>query len=360
VIAQTAAHLTVFQRHAQYSVPARNAPLAEEFLRYVREHHDEIREVVRSTPNGHPFRISPRKAFDVSDAERQAIYDAAWEKGGLQFRASFHDMLLDKKANDTAAEFIKRKIREIVKDPKTAAALADIDHPYAAKRPPIDTNYFETYNRANVSLVDLRTDPIERITPTGIKTKSKEHALDIIVFATGFDAMTGPLLKIDIRGRDGASLRDTWSAGPRTYLGLQVPGFPNLFTVTGPGSPSVLCNMPVAIEQHVEWITDCIAHMREHGIESCEATDEAAEKWGEHVNAAAHATLLPTATHSWYLGANIPGKPRVFMPYAGGMARYRAICDDVAAKGYEGFVMGRRAATVNDFSAGATIASPGV
>ena len=174
--------------------------------------------------------------------------------------------------------------------------------------------------------------------------------------------MTGPLLKIDIRGRDGVALRESWAAGPMTYLGLQVPGFPNLFTVTGPGSPSVLCNMPVAIEQHVEWITECIAHMREHGIDCCEAAAEAAAKWGEHVNAAAHATLLPLATHSWYLGANVPGKPRVFMPYAGGMARYRAICDDVAAKGYEGFVMGRarRNATVNDFSAGAKIASPGV
>src|SRR5688500_3160869 len=362
VIAETAAHLTVFQRRPQYSVPARNGPLREEFLQYVREHHDEIREVVRSTPNGHPFRIAKRKAFDVSDADRQAIYEAAWEKGGLQFRASFYDMLLDKKANDTAAEFIKRKIREIVKDPKTAQALADIDHPYATKRPPIDTNYFETFNRDNVALVDLRADPIERITPAGIKTRSREHALDIIVFATGFDAMTGPLLKIDIRGRDGVALRESWAAGPTTYLGLQVPGFPNLFTVTGPGSPSVLCNMPVAIEQHVEWITECIAHLRANGIERCEAAAEAAHKWGEHVNAAAHATLLPRATHSWYLGANVPGKPRVFMPYAGGMARYRAICDDVAARGYEGFLMDHaaREATVNDFSAGAKTGSPGV
>ena len=240
-------------------MPARNAPLEEDFVQYVREHHDEIREVMRSTPNGHPFRISRRKAFEVSEAEREAVYEAAWEKGGLQFRASFQDIVLDKAANDTAAEFIKRKIREIVKDPKTAQALADIDHPYAAKRPPIDTDYFETFNRDNVALVDLRAEPIERITPAGIKTRRKEYALDIIVFATGFDAMTGPLLKIDIRGRDGLTLREAWAAGPTTYLGLQVPGFPNLFTVTGPGSPSVLTNMPVAIEQHVEWITGCIA-----------------------------------------------------------------------------------------------------
>src|SRR5688500_16605035 len=361
VIAETAAHLTVFQRRAQYSVPARNAPLPGDFLQYVREHHDEIREVVRSTPNGHPFRIAKRKAFDVNDAQRQAIYEAAWEKGGLQFRASFYDLLLDKAANDTAAEFIKRKIREIVKDARTAQALADIDHPYAAKRPPIDTNYFETFNRDNVTLVDLRADPIERITPAGIKTRSGEHALDIIVFATGFDAMTGPLLKIDIRGRDGVALREAWADGPSTYLGLQVPGFPNLFTVTGPGSPSVLTNMPIAIEQHVEWITGCIGTMRKKGFARCEAAPAAAATWDEQVNEAANKTVLPLATHSWYLGANVPGKPRVFMPYAGGMARYRAICDDVAAKGYEGFVMrgvagatagpGERYASVNDFSA---------
>ena len=340
VIAQTAAHLTVFQRTAQYSVPARNAPLDEEFVQWVREHHDEIREVMRSTPNGHPFRISRTKALEVSEAERQAVYEEAWEKGGLQFRASFQDIVLDKAANDTAAEFIKRKVREIVKDPKTAQVLADIDHPYAAKRPPIDTDYFETFNRDNVALVDLRAEPIERITPTGIKTRAKEYALDIIVFATGFDAMTGPLLKIDIRGRDGLTLREAWAAGPTTYLGLQVPGFPNLFTVTGPGSPSVLTNMPVAIEQHVEWITGCIAYMRETGIERCEAQAEAAQRWGERVDRAANKTLLPLATHSWYLGANVPGKPRVFMPYAGGLERYRAICDDVAARGYEGFVLG--------------------
>jgi cation diffusion facilitator CzcD-associated flavoprotein CzcO len=369
VIAQTAAHLTVFQRTANYSVPARNAPLSEAFLRYVSEHHDEIGEVVRSTPNGHPFRIAERKVFDVSPEEREAIYEAAWELGGLRFRGSFHDLVLDKSANDTAVEFLKRKIREIVKDPKTAEVLADIDHPYGGKRPPIDTDYFETFNRDNVTLVDLRADPIECITPAGIRTRSREVSLDIIVFATGFDAMTGPLLRIDIRGDQGLSLREAWRDGPRTYLGLQVPGFPNLFTVTGPGSPSVLCNMPVAIEQHVEWITDCIAWMREHGIERCEATPEAAEKWGEHVNQTANLTVLSLAKHSWYHGANIPGKPQVFMPYAGGMVRYRAICDDVAARGYEGFIMSRRGAesvsevhttAVNDFSAAARISSPGV
>ncbi len=342
VIAQAAAHLTVFQRTPTHSVPARNAPLTPEFKRWVRENHEEIRAVARSTPNGHAFRIAERKVADVTPEERQAIYEAAWEKGGLQFRATFRDLMIDQAANDTAAEFLKSRIRAIVRDPKTAQALADIDHPYAAKRPPIDTDYFQTFNRDNVTLVDLRADPIERVTPRGIRTRAAEYALDIIVFAPGFDAMTGPPLAIDIRGRGGRALREDWRAGPQTYLGLQVPGYPNFFTVTGPGSPSVLTNMPVAIEQHVEWITDCIAHLRRNGIDAIEPDPEAVARWGAHVNETANATLLSKAKHSWYYGANVPGKPRVFMPYAGGLARYRGICEDVAAKGYEGFLLMRR------------------
>ncbi len=338
VIAETAGHLTVFQRTANYSVPAHNAPLSPERKKELMDRIEETRRVMRSTPNGHPFQIVDRSVFDVSDEERRRIYEKQWEVGGLQFRAAFRDILLDKKANDTAAEFLKDKIRSIVKDPKTAAILADIDHPYAAKRPPIDSHYFETFNRDNVSLVDVRSDPIEAVTPTGIRLKSgAEHAVDIIVFATGFDAMTGSLIKLNIKGRDGLPLAKAWEAGPRNYLGIQVSGFPNMFTLTGPGSPSVLCNMPVPIEQHVEWVTDCIAHMRKNGIARIEAKPEAMDRWVAHVNDAAKATLLPEAHHSWYLGANVPGKPRVFMPYAGGMARFRDICNDVAAKGYEGF-----------------------
>jgi cation diffusion facilitator CzcD-associated flavoprotein CzcO len=339
VIAEAAAHLTVFQRTANYSVPARNAPLTPDFQQYVRASAAEIRRVMHSTPNGHPFVISERRALDSTPEERLALYEAAWEKGGLQFRATFQDLLVSKAANDTAAEFLRGKIKEIVKNPATAAILSDIDHPYAAKRPPIDTNYFETFNRDNVALVDLRAEPIERITPSGILTTRGEYPLDIIVFATGFDAMTGPMLRMDIRGRNGLTMAEAWAAGPRNYLGLQIAGFPNLFTVTGPGSPSVLCNMPVAIEQHAEWIADCIANMRARGLERIEPKPEAVDKWIAHVNDAANATLLPQAKHSWYLGANVPGKPRVFMPYAGGMAHYRGICNDVAAKDYEGFVL---------------------
>ena len=340
VIAQTAAHLTVFQRTANYSIPARNAPLTEEFKRWAKENTAEIKRAMHATPNGHPFVICDRSAHDVTPEERRAIYQAGWDKGGLQFRAAFRDLLIDKAANDTAADFIRHKIREVVKDPATAAKLSDIDHPFATKRPPIDTGYFETFNRDNVSLVDVRATPIECITRDGIETRDgAERKLDIIVFATGFDAMTGPLLRMNIRGRDGLSLRHAWQAGPRTYLGLQAAGFPNLFTITGPGSPSVLCNMPVAIEQHVEWITGCIADMRKHGFERIEPTPEAVDRWVAHVNEAANATLLPQARHSWYLGANIPGKPRVFMPYPGGMARYRETCAAVAVNGYAGFVL---------------------
>jgi cation diffusion facilitator CzcD-associated flavoprotein CzcO len=337
VIAAAAKHLTVFQRTANYSVPARNAPLTPEFQRYIKENPDEIRAATRETLNGMAFRIEERLAVETPPDEREAIYEAAWERGGLQFRATFKDMMVDKAANDTAADFVRRKIRSIVKDPKTAATLSDIDHPYAAKRPPIDTNYFETFNQPNVTLVDVKATPIERISPAGVCTTEAEYPLDIIVFATGFDAMTGPMLRMDIRGRDGLALKDVWEAGPRNYLGLQIAGFPNLFTITGPGSPSVLCNMPVAIEQHADWIADCIAHMRANGLERIEARPDAVDKWVAEVNDVASKTLLPLATHSWYLGANIPGKPRVFMPYAGGMVRYREICNDVVARGYEGF-----------------------
>ena len=339
VIAAQARHLTVFQRTANYSVPARNVPLTPDFKRYVKQNAREIRATTRETYNGMGFRVEDRKAVETSPDEREAIYEAAWQRGGLQFRATFQDMLVSKAANDTAADFIKRKIRSIVKDPKTAAILSDIDHPYAAKRPPIDTDYFETYNRPNVTLVDVKAAPIQRISEAGICTAEGEYPVDIIVFATGFDAMTGPLLRMNIRGRDGIELKDVWDAGPRNYLGLQVAGFPNLFTITGPGSPSVLCNMPVAIEHHADWIADCIAYMRAKGLERIEARPEAVEQWVAEVNDVANRTLLPLAKHSWYLGANIPGKPRVFMPYAGGMVRYREICQDVVAKDYAGFAL---------------------
>lgn len=241
----------------------RKAPLADQRKRWAKDHSAENRDPMHATPNGHPWPLSERSALEVSEAEREAIFHEAWEKGGPRLRAAFRDILTDRAANATAAEFIKARIREVSKDPRTAALLTDIDHPFATMRPAIDTGHFETFNRYNVTPVDVRADPIERITPAGIRLRNgAEHALDIIVFATGFDAMTGALLRMDIEGRGGLPLQEAWSASPRTHLGLQVPGFPNMFMVTGPGSPSVRTKMAVAIEQHVEWITDAIAHLR--------------------------------------------------------------------------------------------------
>lgn len=338
VIAEQAKHLTIFQRTANYSVPARNGPVTAEDIKHTRENYDDIWRQARAGTNGHPFSMSTRSALSVSDQERDAIYEKAWERGGLRFRASFSDILQNVKANDTASNFIRDKIREVVKDPAVAEMLTPHDHGFATKRPPIDTGYFEIFNRANVALVDLKAEPIIEVTENGIRTARKHYDLDIIVFATGFDALTGALVNLNISGSGGYRLKDAWSAGPRTYLGLQAPKFPNLFTITGPGSPSVLCNMPIAIEQHVDWITDCIREMRAKGLKRIEASHESAEKWVDEVNAAAAATLLPMASSSWYLGANVPGKPRVFMPYAGGLARYTSICNNVAADGYRGFV----------------------
>jgi len=341
VIASQAAHLTVFQRTPNYSVPTRNAPVSRERTREIKENYDEIWRLAREANAGFPFKASKRSALECSEEERNAVFEELWQEGGFKFTwGSFHDILVDKRANETASEFIRSKIRSMVKDPEVAEKLIPRDYPYGSKRPPIDTNYFETFNRDNVELVDLRRSPIAEITPNGIRTVDSEHNLDIIVFATGFDAMTGALLKIDIRGRGGQTLARKWAEGPRTYLGLQIAGFPNFFTITGPGSPSVLCNMPVCIEQHVEWIAECIRRLREQSIPSIEAKPEAETAWVEHVNEVAGMTLFLEAS-SWYLGANIPGKPRIFMPYAGGMPAYRARCQEVADKGYEGFELGR-------------------
>lgn len=339
VIAAEAAHLTVFQRTANYSIPARNRPMSADEIRQIKASYPEIWQKTRSGTNGHPFDVSTRGALSVSDEERNAIFEQAWERGGLRFRGSFSDVLTSTAANDTASDFLRRKIGEVVKDPEVAERLTPRDHGFATKRPPIDTGYFETFNRDNVLLVDLKRNPIVAITERGIRTTEREYELDIIVFATGFDALTGPLLALNIKGENGVRLWDAWAEGPRTYLGLQTPGFPNLFMITGPGSPSVLTNMPTAIEQHVDWIAECIRHVRDEGLERIEAKPEAAETWVEHVNEAANATLLPMASSSWYLGANVPGKPRVFMPYAGGMARYTGICNEVARDGYRGFAL---------------------
>ncbi len=252
--------------------------------------------------------------------------------------SAYNNLALDQAANDTAANFVREKIAEIVKDPETAKLLQPNSHPIGSKRICVDTDYFATFNRPNVTLVDIKSSPIEEITENAVRTTACQYELDALVLATGFDAMTGSVAKIDIRGRDGLTLNRKWAEGPRTYLGLMSAGFPNLFIITGPGSPSVLSNMIVSIEQHVDWISDCLDYMRERELDTMEATREAEDEWVAHVNEVAYTTLYPQA-NSWYMGANIPGKPRIFMPYIGGVGPYRQICNEVAAKGYDGFAM---------------------
>jgi cyclohexanone monooxygenase len=250
----------------------------------------------------------------------------------------YNNLALDKAANDTAADFVREKIAEIVQDPQTAKLLQPDNHPIGSKRICIDSDYFATFNRPNVTLVDIRTNPIEEILPNAVRTSGKDYEVDALVLATGFDAMTGSVAKIELRGRNGQTLNQKWAEGPKTYLGLMSAGFPNLFIITGPGSPSVLSNMIVSIEQHVDWIADAIGYMRDRGLDSMEAMQDAEQRWVDHVNEVAHTTLYPQA-NSWYMGANIPGKPQIFMPYIGGVGVYREICNDVAAKGYQGFTM---------------------
>jgi cation diffusion facilitator CzcD-associated flavoprotein CzcO len=340
VIAQQASHLYVFQRTPNFSMPAQNGPIPPEVLEDWNENGPKYRDLAKTTPFGFLVQAgAPRQpALEVSSETREQLYEDGWRAGGFGVLATFSDTVLKRESNDTAAEFVRNKIREIVHDPAVAEKLAPKDHPIGTKRPCVDTGYFETFNRDNVTLIDTRATPVEEIMPTGPRTTDREFAVDSIVFATGFDAMTGALNNIQIRGRDGMCLKDKWSAGSRTYLGLMVAGFPNLFTITGPGSPSVLSNMAISIEQHVDWIADCIAYLRKHCIATIEASSEAEDSWVDHVNEVANQTLYPLA-NSWYLGANIPGKPRVFMPYIGGFPAYCQKCNKVAANGYEGFTL---------------------
>jgi cyclohexanone monooxygenase len=339
IIAGQASHLTVFQRTANFSIPAHNAPLAPEERAAFRANYPEIRRFAREEArNGIYTDMPDRGALDDGDNERRARYEQRWARGGLTFMSVYNNLVLDKAANDTAADFVRDKIAEIVRDPETAKLLQPDNHPIGSKRICVDTDYFATFNRENVTLVDIRANPIEEILPNAVRTGGRDYEVDALVLATGFDAMTGSVAKIDIRGRHDQTLNRKWAEGPKTYLGLMSASFPNLFIITGPGSPSVLSNMMVSIEQHVDWIADCLAYMRDRGFEAMEANKDAEDNWVAHVNEVAHATLYPQA-NSWYMGANIPGKPQVFMPYIGGVGAYRRICDEVAAKGYEGFTM---------------------
>ena len=337
IIAEQAGAVTVFQRTPNYAVPAWNSKMDSEYERNVKADYPAMRAKARARPTGifFPFNITP--ALEASEAEREAQYQEFWDRGGLPFLGAYGDLLFEEEANETAAEFARRKIRAVVDDPEVAHLLCP-DNIFGCKRLCVDTGYYETYNLPHVKLVDVAKNPIERITQKGIVTGGTEYEADIIVCATGFAAMTGSFDKIRITGRDGLDLTKKWEAGPRTYLGLSTVGFPNFFMITGPGSPSVLANMIQSIEQHADWMVDCMSHMRETGAETIEPTLEEEDAWVEHVNAVAAISLRSTCS-SWYVGANIPGRPRVFMPYIGGFPIYVNKCNEVMDNGYEGFLL---------------------
>ena len=333
IVAEEAGHLTVFQRTPNYCAPLRNSAVAPQTQNEWKAHYPEIHKRCRETPAGFVHNFDPRSALEVSAEERTALYEELWALPGFKkWLGNFHDIMTNREANETFAEFVRSKIRERVHDPVVAEKLVPKDHPFGAKRIPLESGYYETYNRDNVSLVDVREAPIERITAKGVQTRQAEYELDVIIYATGFDAVSGPLTRIDIRGEGGQTFRDKWADGPRSYLGLQTAGFPNFFIATN----SAFCNYTVCAEMIVEWIADCIGHMREHKLRCVVPSPEAEQAWVEHANELASRTLMSDGD-SWFMGSNIPGKKRALLLYANSATAYRQKCREVAAKGYEGF-----------------------
>ena len=339
-IAKQAKHLTVFQRTPNFSVPAFNGPMDQEQERAAKADIPGRRHKLRWSDSGYLIEHNSEPVHGKPKDEVERELERRWRQGGFNLLHTYDKVLSDPATNEIVADFVHRKIRSIVRNPAVAEKLCPTNHPFGTKRPCVDIGYYETYNRDNVELVDINEMPLDRFTETGLRAGNRTFAFDSVVFATGFDAMTGALLAVDIRGKQGLRLRDKWQDGPRTYLGLMVAGFPNLFTITGPGSPSVLTNMVTSIEQHVDWITDCLTHLRDRQQTQIEATEAAESQWVARVNREAEQTLYPRA-NSWYVGANVPGKPRVFMPYVGGADIYRKLCNDIAERGYEGFETGR-------------------
>ena len=348
VIAEKAKHLTIFQRTPNYTMPAHNKPLTQDFIEEARGNYDQIRAEQRASLAGivgYGFGfggadlVEPTEELKKTTPEqRKKLVD---EQGFGSFR-TFMDVGIDPEANEMACEMYRQHLATIIDDPKTATGLMPRDYPIGCKRPVIDTDYYKTFNKGNVTLVDLREGGIERITKNGVATGQGQYDLDAIVYATGFDAMTGALERIDIRGTNGKTISEEWHAGPRTYLGLQLHGFPNLFTITGPGSPSVLSNMMVSIEQHVDWITECIDYLDANQVRAIEPQEQAVDDWIAHVNEVAKGSMFTAPScNSWYLGANIPGKPRIFMPYVGGVGEYRKRCETIASEGYSGFTLSK-------------------
>ena len=336
-VAKQASQLFVFQRTPTFSLPAGNRPLKDTEVEEIKQNYVDLRKRARVSPTGvASYPLPTQSALEATPDEREVAYEFRWQAGGTAYTRTYKDIMLVAESNETAADFARRKIQSRVKNPELAEKLTPRDIHIGTKRLCLDTQYFETFNRDNVTLVDIRSAPILEITEWGVKTSDADYKLDTLIFATGFDAITGAILNIDFRTSSGLSLADKWQAGPLTYLGLMTSGFPNLFMITGPGSPSVLSNVVVSIEQHVEWISDCIAHLSKNSIAQIEATQDAENNWVQHVNDLASATLFLNA-NSWYLGANVPGKPRVFMPYVGGVGRYREECTAIAESGYKGF-----------------------
>jgi cyclohexanone monooxygenase len=338
ILADQAAQLTVFQRTANFQVPARNAPLAPEYISDIKSRYQALRDRARHAPGGTIRVLHAESAVTASPDLRRERYEELWAKGGADILGSFGDLLTSAESNATLADFFRSKIRAVVTDPEAAESLCGQDYPLGAKRMCLGTDYYETFNRSNVRLVNLRSEPIVEVTAAGVRTAGARYPVDTLILATGFDAMTGALLAPGIRGRSGLSLRQKWQGGPETFLGLATSGFPNFFFITGPGSPSVLSNVVVSIEQHVEWISDHLEHLAKEGHTETEATAVAEQSWTAHVNEVASGTLYPLAK-SWYTGANVPGKPRIFMPYVGGVGEFRRRCDEVAEHGYQGFAM---------------------
>ena len=338
VIAQEASHLTVFQRTPNFSIPASNAPVTDEEDKQVKANYRARREQAWNSPSGLGFMPSKQSALDASPEEREKVYEAAYHRLGFGFALAYFDILLSKPANDTAADFVRKKIGALIDDPKLRDKLVPMDHAFASRRPSVDSGYFQSFNRSNVELADVRESPIVEFTPEGIRTTTKSHQFDLIIFATGFDAFTGSLLKPQIVGRGGITLKDKWANGPVTQLGVSVADFPNMLIVVGPGSPSLLSNVLVSSEQQLDWLAKLIAKMDSEKLAEFEATPEAVEKWVAHVNERAKETLYLTA-NSYYNGAEVAGKPRVFMPYSGGVRGYRRILEKCAAEGYSGFAL---------------------
>lgn len=336
IIAAQAKHLTVFQRTANYSIPAANAPVSDEEDAAVKANYRARREAARNSPSGLGFAPDPRSAAEVDPEERERAFEAAWNRLGFGFALTFKDILLNQAANDIASAFVQRKIGEQIEDPALRDKLVPKGFPFGTRRPSVDGGYFATFNRSNVSLVDISETPIERFTPTGLRTTADEVPLDVVIYATGFDVFTGSILKMDIEGRDGQTLKDAWVGGPVSYLGIGVHGFPNLFFIGGPGSPSLLSNVILSSEEQIDWLAALFETARQHGVAEIEATNAAQSDWVDHVNARARETLY-MKTPSYYIGAEMPGKPRVFMPYSGGVRGYRRILEKAAANGYEGF-----------------------